>query len=230
MDLPKAGIPAAYDKFALLSAAIRSRYLKDMMDRSVALYYHRRLPDRIRNYLNDERGISDEVIHSSLLGWNGQRITIPIFDRERNLVFFKLAKDPNEKCDSPERLVDPVGSPAELYGWDRVLARPGRIIICDGEFDRLVLESHGFVALTSTAGIAFKPEWANEIEKISSVYVCMGNNPFARKGAELVASLIPQARVVTLPEEVGESGNVTDFFVRLGHSNEDFERLLSETR
>jgi hypothetical protein len=30
---------------------------------------------------SDERGISDLLIDFHLLGWNGQRITIPIFNR-----------------------------------------------------------------------------------------------------------------------------------------------------
>jgi hypothetical protein len=35
---------------------------------------------------------------------------------------------------------------------------------------------------------------------------------------------------VELPSDVGDGGDVTDFFVRLGRSSEDFERLLSEAR
>src|SRR5207247_221374 len=46
------------------------------------------------------------------------------------------------------------------------------------------------------------------------------------KGAERVASLIPHARIVELPEEVGEGGDITDFFVRLGKTREDFQKLL----
>jgi hypothetical protein len=42
----------------------------------------------------------------------------------------------------------------------------------------------------------------------------------------VVAMMIPHAKVVELPEEVGEGGDVTDFFVRLGRSREDFVKLL----
>jgi len=47
--------------------------------------FHENLPDRIRQYLND-RGIPDELIDRHLLGWNGWRITMPIFNRDGNLV------------------------------------------------------------------------------------------------------------------------------------------------
>lgn len=41
-----------------------------------------------------------------------------------------------------------------------------------------------------------------------------------------MARLIPHAKLVRLPEEVGEGGDVTDFFVLLGRSREEFEGLL----
>jgi hypothetical protein len=90
------------------------------------------------------------VIDLRPLGWNGSRITIPICNKGGGFAFFKLAKDPEDKSDSPKMLASP-GGHAELYGWERVLANPERIIICEGEFDRLVLESRGFAAVTSTA-------------------------------------------------------------------------------
>src|SRR5213594_3569452 len=56
--------------------------------------------------------------------------------------------------------------------------------------------------------------------------MCFDNDAAGRQGAERVARLIPRARVVRLPEEVGGGGDVTDFFVRLGRSREDFVGLL----
>jgi hypothetical protein len=67
----------------------------------LARRFHREVPERIRAYLNG-RGIPDESIDLNLLGWNGWRITIPIFARHRNVAFFKQAKDPDDKTDSPK--------------------------------------------------------------------------------------------------------------------------------
>ena len=194
-----------------------------------ALVYHQRLLPRIRKYLN-ERGISTPLIHKHLLGWNGERITIPIPDRETKIAFFKLAKDPENYSDSPKMLATP-GTHAELYGWERVLAKPPQIIICEGEFDRLVLESQGFAAVTSTGGVAvFRPEWADELQKIPEVYVCFDRDEAGRSGALRAGRLIPHAKLVELPDEVGDAGDVTDFFVRLGRSREEFLRLLESAR
>jgi DNA primase len=187
---------------------------------------HRNLPAHIRDYLRLERGISDAVIDLRLLGWNGSRITIPVFSRAGTLAFFKLAKDPEDKSKTPKMLAQ-TGAHAELYGWERVLANPERIIICEGEFDRLVLETQGFAAVTSTGGaLTFRLEWAEAFMEISKVYVCFDNDDSGRTGAERVARLVPHARIIRLPAEVGEGGDVTDYFVRLRKGREDFEKLM----
>jgi DNA primase len=190
-----------------------------------ALACHQRLPRRLWKYLNG-RGIPDDVIHKYLLGWNGQRITIPIPDRTDKFAFFKLAKDPDDHSGSP-KMLSTRGARAELYGWERVLAKPDQIVICEGEFDRLVLEGQGFAAVTSTGGaMTFRREWAEAFRSIPKVYLCFDNDAAGRTGTERVARLIPRARLVRLPEEVGEGGDVTDFFVRLGKSREQFLGLL----
>jgi len=192
--------------------------------RDQALAYHQRLPQRLWKYLHG-RGIPDSLIHKYLLGWNGRRITIPIPDREGKFAFFKLAKDPGDKSSS--KMLSTRGAHAELYGWEHVLSKAEQIIICEGEFDRLVLEGQGFAAVTSTAGAAtFRPEWAEPFREIPKVFICFDNDAAGRIGAERISRLIPHTRLVRLPEEVGEGGDVTNFFVRLGKSREDFLALL----
>jgi len=189
--------------------------------------YHTNLPEGIRQYLRDVRGISDDAINHHLLGWDGRRITIPIFNRSGLFSFFKLAKDPEDASDTPKMLAPP-GSHAELYGWERLAFAPEQIVICEGEFDRLVLESRGLAAVTSTGGAqVFRAEWAEAFKEIPHVYVAFDSDSAGRAGAERVARLIPQARLVSWPAEVGEGGDVTDFLLRLGRTVEDFEQLLA---
>lgn len=65
------------------------------------------------------------------LGWDGNRFTISIYDRQGVLVFFKLAKDPDDTRPGPKIMTSP-GGHVELYGWERVLGRPFRLIVCEG--------------------------------------------------------------------------------------------------
>src|SRR5690242_2322923 len=127
----------------------------------LAAGYHAELSTRIREYLN-ARGIPDSMIDRHYLGWSGRRITIPVFNREGQIAFFKFARDPGEEHASPKMLASR-GSTLELYGWEVALRKPASIIICEGEFDRLVLEAQGFEAVTSTGGAgAFRPEWTDD--------------------------------------------------------------------
>jgi DNA primase len=192
-----------------------------------AATYHRALPNRIRHYLNT-RGIPDELIDLHRLGWNGQRITIPIFDAAGELVFFKLAKDPQDQSASPKMRM-PRGASIELYGWQEVQRHPRYLIICEGEFDRLVLEAHDFIAVTSTGGAGtFREEWAREFAKIPHLYVCYDRDTAGKRGAAKVGRLLPHAKRIALPADVGDGGDVTDFFVRLGRSRQDFATLMKD--
>ncbi len=195
----------------------------------LAANYHHGLPHRVRKYLND-RGIPDVLIDFHLLGWNGWRITIPVFNREGEFTFFKLARDPEEKTPTPKMIASP-GAYVELYGWEHVVGKPSQIIICEGEFDRFVLEAKGFRAVTSTGGAGtFRLEWAKDFEPISEVYICFDRDEAGKRGALRVGRIIPHSKIIELPEEVGDGGDVTDYFVRLGHSREDFLELLTQAK
>ncbi len=196
----------------------------------LARRYHENLPGKIRAYLKLERGLSDAVIEKYQLGWDGQRITIPIANRSGHVAFFKLAKAPEDTSGGPKMLAS-FGGHAELYGWDRVQESPERIVIAEGEFDRLALESRGFAAVTSTAGaLTFRREWADALRFIGEVYICFDRDAAGVAGARRVASFLSGAKIVRLPDEVGHAGDVTDFFVRLGRTEDDFRRLLDEAR
>ena len=196
---------------------------------TLAQRYHDAMPIRIREYLN-HRGIIDDAIDLHLLGWNGERITIPIFDRDARLAFFKLAKDPLDRGQGPKMLV-PGGTSAELYGWERLRGKPPRIVICEGEFDRLALESRGIAAVTSTGGAGvFRKEWTEDFLGIPEIYVCFDRDLAGTRGALRIARWLPQIRIVELPEEVGPGGDVTDLFVRLEWTRDNFLRLLEKSR
>ena len=222
--MPEAARRATY------SVDLCPRSVTRMLDRSLTLrdraaFYHRQLPEAMRRDLNG-RGIPDTFIEKYLLGWNGKDITIPIADHDGDIVFFKYAKSPSSGSRAEATQSEPNG-PFELYGWDTLLRQPARVVITGDEFSRLVLEAHGFPAVASTGGSeSFKEEWAQHFEGIEHVYVCLARGEAGARGAARIAALIPKARVVELPEEVGESGDISDYFVRLSKNRAQFEALL----
>jgi DNA primase len=194
-----------------------------------ALEMHRLLPPRLWDYLRG-RGLSDEVIHRELLGWNGRRITIPIRDREGRIISFRLARDPEDRSSAPKMLSLP-GFPIVLYGAELLGRELERIVICEGEFDRLVLLSRGFPAVTPTGGaFSFKPQWRELFRSIPEVFICFDRDQAGRTGARRVAEILPEAKIVSLPAEVGDKGDVSDFFVRLKRIPQEFEMLLAAAR
>jgi DNA primase len=195
--------------------------------RTRATQYNRRLPPEVRRYLN-ERGIPDAVIDRELLGWTGTRISIPVFGREGELLSFRFAKSPTDTTSSPKMLSE-VGARPEIYGWKTLARELYQVVICEGEFDRLVLEARGIPAVTSTAGAGvFLPEWAPFFSRIRHVYICFDRDEAGEIGARSVRRFLSRAKIVRLPQEVGEKGDVTDYFARLGKTIVDFRLLLAE--
>jgi DNA primase len=200
--------------------------LHPAIQREIADRYHRDLPDEIRAFLKS-RGIPATLIERHLLGWNGERITIPVFGPKRNVLGFRYADVPSVPTDRPTTYSG-IGLGPELYGWDTLARARQRVVICDGEFDRLVLEANGFLAVASTGGAAvFLEAWLHHFAPVKHVYICFRRSLVGAAAAKKVQRLLPRARIVTLPAEVGNEGTVSDFFVTLGRTNIDFDVLLA---
>jgi 5S rRNA maturation endonuclease (ribonuclease M5) len=190
------------------------------------------LPDTIRKYLND-RGVSDDVISAKKIGFGnfyGQNwITIPITkgdDLEPS--FFYLRKDPNNKSEkTPKNLSFPKGK-GEVVLYGDYASEGDNLVICEGIIDCLSLLSLGIKALASTGGcMTFKEDWVEEkLVKTNGIYVAYDRDEAGEKGAERVLKMLRNAKIkslykVTLPEEVGEKGDVNDYLTKLNLSVQD---------
>jgi hypothetical protein len=179
---------------------------------------HEQLPAHIRTYLN-ERGIIDMVIDSYKLGYGtfyGKNyITIPVMDDD-GYKFFKLRQDPK---DGNGKITYPKGAEAQLFGM--YAPQDEKQIICEGELDALALISQGCFALTSTHGAGtFKEEWIDEDLRKPKIYVCFDNDEAGKKGSLRVLKMLENVGLrnlyqITLPEEVGDGGDITDYLTKL---------------
>jgi len=181
---------------------------------------HLALPIQIRQYLNG-RGITDDVIDNQMLGYgkfySKNWITIPIKDVYGNYAFFKLRQDPAYGND---KITFPKGIEAQIYDWEMLKGASSPLVICEGEMDRLALLSKGISAITSTHGaMTFKQEWIEKVGKGRKIYICYDNDEAGKKGSERVAKLLENTGneifIVTLPQEVGEGGDITDYLIKL---------------
>jgi Toprim-like len=157
-----------------------------------------------------DRGLNQDILRQFKIGWNGERYTIPVYDQGKlvNVRLYKPNAPPNEKMWNWRGH----GSPVRLY--------PGApaandAVLCEGEWDALLLRQHGLPAVTATHGAG---TWAPELSAQLAgkrVYVAYDCDDAGRAGATTVAeSLVQRARevhVVDLGLDEGE--DVTDWFV-----------------
>lgn len=200
--------------------------------------YHQALPANIRQYLNT-RGITDAIIDAHKLGWGkfyGKWwITIPIKDIYGVFRFFKLRRDPDAGDEQTKCISYPKGEiEAQIYGWEILANTNNPLVICEGELDRLALLSKNISAITSTHGaMTFKDEWVEKVRKSDEqnigkyrkIYICFDNDETGKKGAERVAKMVVnggnETYIITLPQEVGEGGDITDYLVKLNGNPDD---------
>lgn len=202
------------------------------LDKQAAIY-HETMPNDIREYLQTERIITEDDIDSYQLGYMEQRgkkwITIPITDRTGSVLFLKLRQDPFNAAEGQPKYMS-TGGEAGIFNAKILSEKPDALIICEGELDCLVLRGLGVPAICSTAGAAtFKDEWIAQLDFVRDFYVLMDNDEAGSKGADSLIEKLASAHSdssimrVTLPPDVGEHGDVTDFVKKqLGQPDDIF--------
>jgi len=198
------------------------------------------LNEEVRRYLREKRGLSDATIKKYQIGWDvkRQRNTIPIRDERGNLVNIRLynAKK-NPKMINYTEGKWKYGSPARLYGLDELVKYKGKqVIICEGEWDRLLLQQEGLMAVTSTHGCSvFRPEWVSYFKDkdVVIIYDCDKEGQAAANTIVLKAfknSQISSIKNVVLPLR-GEKDDkdITDYFHKRGFTGADLQRMIDDT-
>lgn len=196
--------------------------------------YQKALPANIREYLY-KRGITDEIIEERQLGYGSfygsSWITIPIRDMAWEFHFFKLRRDPFWP-DGNKYMFYPTGSEAMLYGAENLQNNDDYIVICEWEFDQMILAREWLIWVTSTGGIGtFKEEWIPHFSSLSKIYICFDTDEAWEKWAEKLLNRLsirfPAKEIykISLPKEMGK--DVSEF-IGNGGSTDDMMYRYSE--
>ena len=197
------------------------------------------MPDYIRQYLN-QRGINNKAISQFKLGYNKfygkQWITIPIIDNNGDIIFFKLRQDPregNDKTTFKKNKTDKII--AQIYDWKTLKNSTDKIVICEGELDKILLQSKGVPSITSSHGaLTFKDEWIRQFEHLKKVYLCFDLDNAGKEATQKIAKQLSaignlQIFSINLPSELGIGGGITDYFIKLkGEIKDLFEKYATE--
>lgn len=200
--------------------------------------YHNKLMSLtgpLRDVLRDRRGLTDETLVDFQLGWDGDRVTIPIYDEFNTLVNFRRYKwnstdDQWKVLNYVDEYNNTYGE-VRIFGIDRVLDDElDYIVWCEGEMDRIITEQHGFPCACPTSGAGtWKPDWTKLFRNKKRVYLAQDNDEAGRNAvAKLCEKLyrVVDVYIVEWPESFPAKGDLTDFFVRCGQTTEDFQKLL----
>lgn len=200
--------------------AIYHENVRPVIDDKTVRRWHRRLmesPEALR-YLTKTRHISPGVVEARELGFNGTRFMIPVRDEFGVCVNVKMY-DPlatpkmlNYKKEEEERSY---GSPPMMYPVG-VLVQPDlkKIVLCEGEWDALVLESMGIPAVTVTAGCkSWAPQYNERFRGLDVVIAYDNDKDGTRYDKRVVLKnlkkLALRVRRLNIPLEVGK--DVTDW-------------------
>ena len=187
--------------------------------------YHRAIPERIMSYLSS-RGLTEALVTQYRLGWGkfyGQWwITIPIKDKDGIYSFFKLRRDPDIVHGDGKYRFYPSGSEASLFGVDTLTEDDDTVMICEGEFDAILMRSKlGIPVLTSTAGAGtFKEEWIGHFTHVKKLYVCFDIDEAGQRGSDaviqLLATHLPKTTIYksTFPDRMTDGKDITDYITR----------------
>lgn len=207
------------------------------LTKTVVKQCHSALPQNIREYLNG-RGITDEYVDKHKLGWGyfykAYWITIPVKDAEGEYLYLKLRQNPTAKKE-PKYLFHPNDTESVLFGLEHLKDNNDYVVICEGELDCILLNSHGIPSITSTAGVGtFKDEWVECMNGLKSIYICFDKDEAGVKGAEeLILRLkdqLPNKTIynIILPERMIDGKDITDYFVRYNGSKQELIDKLPE--
>ena len=194
------------------------------LQQEAAHHYAQSISDEALAYLAG-RGISEETAaryrlgtitnpiegHQMYEGW----ISIPYFTALDICVGFKFRR----LDDGKPKYGSPVGQKAHLFNVSATMSPTSSIVICEGEFDAIVMEANCGVPAVGVPGVAaWKPFYHKLFSGFDTVYV-IGDNDIkedgTNPGAEFsrrVASEITNGQIVQLPPGM----DITDFYLANG--------------
>jgi len=195
--------------------------------------------EEVCRWLREKRGLSDATLKKYQIGWDPkrQRNTIPIRDERGNVMNVRLynaKKDP--KIINYTEGVNNYGSPARLYGVNELVKYEGKqVIVCEGEWDRLMLQQEGFMAVTGTHGCSvFRPEWIRHF-KGKDVVLLFDCDKEGQAAARSIlegfrASEAASIQNVVLPLRGDKDDkDVSDFLHKRGFTGAVIQKLIDET-
>lgn len=209
------------------------KHVEGLTDRVIS--YKNALSSELRDYIRNERLISDEVIEKFDLGQNDNRLSIPIKNpdgRVEDIRLYLPAKYrtkanvpkvmPTKNADAspklfPAQVLQPFGTDNhENLGNLENLEKDQFLLLCEGEMDALTANSAGFRAITNTCGAGVWNEEFSELitETKLPVVILLDNDIAGEEGAikraESLTRFDVKTYVANWPVDRNQKHDITD--------------------
>lgn len=182
---------------------------------------------KMLDLLKTKRGLTEATIKQYKLGFDSDRVWIPIYDADGGIVNVRKYK-PGAKKDKMVPYAAGYNK-ARLFPIEAL--KSDTIVLTEGEMDCLVARQYGFPAMTTTGGAdTWLAEFTAEF-KGKRVFVCYDADEAGKKAGLAVARKLShvaiESRCVHLPlRGTSDEKDITNYFVDLGHTAADFQAVL----
>ncbi|RLB44779.1 MAG: hypothetical protein DRH30_00555 [Deltaproteobacteria bacterium] len=181
----------------------------------------------LMKWFHDKRGFSVATVKRWLLGWDGERVTIPIRDSEGTLI--NVRRYLRDSKGAQGKMLSLAQGTGAAVLWPTKPLEGTEIIMVEGEWDAMLMHQQGFtntMTVTSGAG-TFKPDWV-DLFKDKNVVVMFDNDDAGRKGAIRVAGMLSGVATTSTLQVTGlpDKGDVTDFFVEQQRDADELRTAL----
>jgi DNA primase len=183
--------------------------------------------DKPLKCLLDDCLLTVETLRKWRIGYDGERITIPIYENKRLVNVRRYSSKPPNKA---KFMNVPKFGRNRLWPIENLEENP--VYIFEGEKDCLLANQLGIPGVTATAGCGnFDAKWA-PMFKDKDVYVCYDLDSAGRDGAAKVVSILGRVATrvsdVVLPITEPANGDFTDY-IKKGHTADEFRKLCEES-
>jgi len=203
----------------------------DYIDEREVMKSHRILMQSVKmlHFLLNKRGLRKETIEKYKIGYDVERITIPVYDSRGGCV--NIRRYSAEARGKAKMISYKMGSgAARLYPIENI--EGDTILLTEGEMDCLLAIQMGYNAMTTTGGAnTWRAQW-NSLFEGKKVLICYDIDKAGLAGAEKVArslyGIAKQVKIIKLPIVDPPDGDLTDYFVALGHTKEDLDLVIQK--
>ena len=201
------------------------------IDKEIIEKYHNNLiiNNGLITYLGKRRGINIDTIKKYKLGFNpdNNRFIIPVKDSLGNYVNLRMWQD-NPKFK--------IISYKTGYGKNRLFPvenlKRKTIILCEGEWDCLLLNQKGFNSITTTAGVgSWDDEW-NVFFKDKNIVIVFDCQDVSRKSAikikDKLLNIANGIKIIDLGLD-NDGEDITDWYLKYKKTDEELQGLIKKT-